>query len=165
MENLPEFWRAEVWHPLSVHMPLSTLVLSTLFFILSLILKDKKKFWFGIGAVLLIIGTIGGWIAIYTGNIADGVVSRKLCDPTVLKTHETRAYTSTWIYTGAVALLGLYHGLHALKWKRIIQIVLVVVIIAGSGFLISVGHKGATLVYQQAAGVYVPSENCAEFTE
>lgn len=35
----------------------------------------------------------------------------------------------------------------------------------GSGILIYTGHLGATLVYQQAAGVHIPSEDCSEFID
>lgn len=35
----------------------------------------------------------------------------------------------------------------------------------GSGYLVYIRHLGAQLVYQQAAGVYHPSEDCSEFNE
>jgi putative Mn2+ efflux pump MntP len=41
----------------------------------------------------------------------------------------------------------------------------VVLALVGSGFLAYTGHLGATLVYQQAAGVHIPSEDCHEFID
>ena len=46
---------------------------------------------------------------------------------------------------------------------RILKGILVFLLLAGSGTLAYVGHLGAELVYQQAAGVNIPSKDCSEF--
>src|SRR6056297_3867793 len=97
MNQLPDFWRTEIYHPLTVHLPLVALILSTFFIILSLFIK--RSHWFKMGSLLLIIGTAGAWIAVYTGNMADSVVAREICDPTVLENHENTAYLVSWIFT------------------------------------------------------------------
>ena len=115
--------------------------------------------------VLLVIGTIGLWAAIYTGDLAESIVSRQICDPTVLKAHETNAYVGGWIFSAASALIILsYYGLLR-KMKNLIHIAVVILSLVGSGFLIYTGHLGASLVYQQAAGVHIPSDDCSEFAE
>jgi uncharacterized membrane protein len=78
MNGLPEFWRTEIWHPLTVHLPLALLIIASIFKIAGLFLK--RSLWNEASAVLLAIGTVGAWIAVYTGNLADGVVSREICD-------------------------------------------------------------------------------------
>jgi len=90
MNQLPEFWRTEIWHPLSVHFPLAILLLASMFYLAGFF--SKKAFLENMSKLLIVIGTIGAWIAIYTGNLADPIVSRQICDPTVLKSHETNAY-------------------------------------------------------------------------
>ncbi len=163
MTELPEFWRTEIWHPLSVHVPLAVLILGSLFLLISLIIK--KDFWYDMSKILLIIGTLGIWITLYTGNLADSVVSRRICDPTVLKAHELNAYLVSWIFSVVSAIIVLdYFGIMK-KFKNLLKIFIVILSIAGSGFLIYTGHLGATLVYQQAAGVHIPSEDCNEFIE
>ncbi|MDT0295441.1 DUF2231 domain-containing protein [Mesonia ostreae] len=163
MNALPEFWRSEVFHPLSVHFPIALLFTALVFKCIALFYK-RETFRLG-GSILLLLGVIGSWVAIYTGNLADGIVARTLCDPTILKDHENFAYTTTWIFTVAVMLdLICYFfsqqlGTLALWVKRLTLILLLI----GNGFLMYVGHLGATLVYQQAAGVYVPTEDCQEF--
>ncbi|HKJ47718.1 MAG TPA: hypothetical protein VJ973_01440, partial [Christiangramia sp.] len=104
----------------------------------------------------------GVWISIYTGDLADGIVSRQLCDPTVLKEHENFAYTTAWIFSIALILELLTRYIDLIK-TRIVSVVLVLLMISGSVTLAYVGHLGAELVYQQAAGVNVPTEDCAEF--
>ena len=160
MDQIPDFWRTEVFHPLSVHFPIVLLLLATLFKLISL--WSSKITWDHGGRVLLVLGVIGVWISIYTGNLADGIVSRQLCDPTVLKEHENFAYTTAWIFTIAL-LIELISGYVDLLKTRITSIILVLLLLSGSATLTYVSHLGAELVYQQAAGVNVPSEDCSEF--
>ncbi|MDR5589947.1 DUF2231 domain-containing protein [Christiangramia sp. SM2212] len=160
MNELPEFFRTEVFHPLSVHFPIVLLLMATLFKLIGL--WSSKITWDHGGRFLLLLGVIGVWIAIYTGDLADGIVSRQLCDPTVLKEHENFAYTTAWIFTATLILEFLMKYVDLLK-NRITSVLLVILILAGSGTLTYVGHLGAELVYQQAAGVNIPSEDCSEF--
>ncbi len=161
MEQLPDFWRTEVLHPLFVHFPIALLIMATAFKIAALWVKGK--FLDLPASILLVVGTIGGWLAIYTGDLADGAVSRTICDPTVLKAHENNGYTMIWLFTVALFLDIIYQYKitdFKIHWAKGIIILLMIV---GSGYLGYVGYLGAQLVYQQAAGVYVPSSNCAEF--
>lgn len=163
MDQLPEFWRTEVWHPLSVHFPIALLLIALLFLVLAL--STAGHSWNKAASVLLFLGTFGAWIAIYTGNMADGIVSRQICDPTVLKDHENAAYTLAWIFTVA-SVLDITTFVRSLKRNtKILKLAVLTLMLIGSGFLIYAGHLGATLVYQQAAGVYTPSEDCREFTD
>lgn len=160
MTENPEFWRTEVFHPLSVHFPIVLLLLATLFKLIGL--WSSKITWDHGGRFLLVLGVIGVWLSIYTGDLADGIVSRQLCDPTVLKEHENFAYITAWIFTVALLIEIIMRYFDLLK-TRLFSIILVVLMLVGTGTLAYVGHLGAELVYQQAAGVNIPSEDCAEF--
>ncbi len=161
MEQVPDFWRTEVFHPLSAHFPIALLIVAFLFKIIAL--WYKREVWEHGGTVLLILGVLGIWVAIYTGNLADGVVSRKLCDPTVLKEHENMAWITAWLFTAGLAIDLLRYVKFPLFRNKVFLIVVLLILTGGTAILTYVGHLGATLVYQQAAGVYVPSGNCAEF--
>lgn len=163
MEEIPDFWRTEVFHPLSVHFPIALLL--TAFIFKLIFLKWKKEVWGLGGSILLFLGILSIWIAIYTGDLADGIVSRKLCDPTILKDHENMAWLAAWLFTASGIIDALrFAPMQFFKIKkRILNIMLVLVMAGGSGVLMYAGHLGATLVYQQAAGVYIPSKDCAEF--
>jgi len=160
MIELPDFWRTEVFHPLSVHFPIVLLLMATLFKLIGL--WSSKETWDYGGRLLLILGVIGIWISIYTGDLADGIVARQLCDPTILKDHENLAYATAWIFTSALILELLMLYIELIKTKKV-SILFVLLLLIGTGFLMYVGHLGAELVYQQAAGVNIPSGNCAEF--
>lgn len=161
MEQLPEFWRTEVWHPLSVHLPIGLLIMATIFKLISLI--AKRLVWEEGGSILLYIGTVGAWVSVYTGTLADATVTRSLCDPTVLEAHENAAYTMAWIFTIA-AIADIINWLKLFPIKKLfLKISIALLLLTGSSFLLYVGHLGASLVYQQGAGVYKPSEDCREF--
>ena len=108
-------------------------------------------------------GVITAWISVYTGEQADAVVVRSLCDPTVLEDHENTAYTLSWIFKTALLLDAAYWK-NLLNLKKLwLKFVIFIVMLVGAGFLIYTGHQGAKLVYQQGAVVYHPSEDCTGF--
>lgn len=164
MDQVPDFWRAVVFHPLSVHFPIALLLFSTFAYAVAVFLKEENRNrWLFMAQILLIAGVIGGWISIYTGNVADGEVSRTICDPPALKDHEITAYTATIIFSCSLGILILKKIFFASAITNLFTYFVLLLLLTGSGFLMYAGHLGATLVYQQAAGVYHPSENCQEF--
>lgn len=162
-----ESWlvRTEVWHALSVHFPIALLVFSTLAMLVCFIIRsDAKKYWYNAASGLLYAGCVAAWIAIYTGNLADGIVARKICDPTVLKDHEIAAQTMTYLFSAATALnLLLAFKVINTRLTKISSYIILVLMLTGSGYLLHAGHLGASLVYQQGAGVYNHSIECDDF--
>lgn len=162
---LTGFWRTEIWHPLSVHFPIALLLVSTLTMLISFFIKrDYKRHWQNAASFLLFAGCLTAWIAIYTGNLADGIVSRKICDPTVLKDHEIAGQTMTYLFTAAT-LLNILVLTNLLKSQlRTFSFYLTfLLMLTGSGILVYTGHLGASLVYQQGAGVDNHSVDCSEY--
>jgi uncharacterized membrane protein len=159
------FVRTEVWHALSVHFPIALLIFSTLAMLTSFPLKsENKQIWRKAASGLLYAGTIAAWVSIYTGNLADGIVSRKICDPTILKDHEIAAQTMTYLFTAAVVLnLIILFKIFRSPLRQIASIVILLLMIAGSGYVVYTGHLGASLVYQQGAGVYNHSVDCDDY--
>ena len=106
---MPDFWRKELWHPVTVHFPIALLLVATFFLLTSFFCKSEHKKLFSNGSfILLLLGVAGAWVGIYTGDLADGIVARKLCDPTVLKDHELAAQTMTYLFTGAGVIYVLF---------------------------------------------------------
>lgn len=115
------------------------------------------------GSFMLYAGCVCAWISMYTGDLADGVVSRKLCDPTVLKDHEIAAYNLAYSFSAAALLdLALFINLVKVK-QKLIELLLVILMLVGSGYLVYAAHLGARVVYEQAGGVNVPTGDCAGF--
>lgn len=161
MQEIPDFWRTEVLHPLSVHFPIALLLVAFLFKVIAL--QYRREVWERGGTVLLIIGVASIWIAILTGDLADGIVSRKLCDPTILKAHENMSWNAAWLFTAGLGVDLVRQLKYPVFRNLLFKFLMILLLAGGSGTLIYTGHLGATLVYQQAAGVNVPSEDCSEF--
>jgi len=167
MEPIPSMWRTELWHPLSVHFPIALLIFATLFILASYLMPSRWKDKFSTtGFFMLVPGAILVWWAVYSGTLADNIVGRHVCDPTVLEDHERFAYITAWLFSLA-ALIEIAIRVKSLfksdKIKRYLLTISLIFLLAGSVSMSYVGHLGAKLVYQQAAGVHQPSEDCAEF--
>lgn len=158
------FWRTEIWHPLSVHFPIALLIIATITQSAALLLRTaSQSFWQRAATYLLFLGVLTAWFGIYTGQQADGIVARKICDPTVLKEHEIAAFNSAYLFSAAAALtLALQTPL--LKTRPfILRLLVFLLMAAGTVFLVRAGHLGASVVYQQAGGVQVPQADCSDF--
>lgn len=161
---MPEFWRTEVFHALSVHFPIVLLLMATLINVVCLFIKSRGKIpWIWMASICLWVGTVAAWVSIFTGNAAESIVNREVCDPTMVKAHQTNAMVTGYIFLAATVIdIGIM-WFRRLPLVNYIKAVVIILMFIGSGFLTYSGHLGAKLVYQQGAGVYVPSENCEEF--
>ncbi|MDO8993079.1 DUF2231 domain-containing protein [Daejeonella sp.] len=159
-----DFWRIDNWHPLSVHFPVAFLSFATILFVVALILKgDKELFLKNCGAFLLYTGSVAAWISIYTGDISESAVARKICDPTVLKAHEIAAYTMAYFFSAASILnLMLHFNILTGKLVLLLRYMVVLLMLAGTGYLVYVGHLGSSLVYDQGADVKNHVVDCGE---
>lgn len=160
-------WRTELWHPMVVHFPIVLLLGATLLHILWYFCSSATaRFVKKMSRVLLYAGTVAVWITIYTGTLADSIVTRTLCDPTVLESHENTAFTVGYLFSAAT-LLDLIHFIPLKIFDKIKNKfkgwIVTLLLIAGSLYLGYAAHLGATLVYQQSAAVYQPTEGCTEF--
>jgi uncharacterized membrane protein len=157
-----DFMRTEIWHALSVHFPVALLLASTLTLLISFFLNAEKGWhWQNTASGLLFAGCVAAWISVYTGNLADGIVARKICDPTILKDHEIAGQAMTYLFTSA-ALVNILLFFNVLKSgiRRIFIWIILGLMLTGSGYLIYAGHLGASLVYEQGAGVKNHSVDC-----
>lgn len=164
MTEVPGMWRAELWHPLTVHLPIGLILIGAITGICSVIPQIGKKYTFLKPAtkLLLSIGVPLIWLAIWTGNEAYEIVGRDLCDPTVKNDHEYFGYFLGWSFTIGSLLFFLTEIFND-TIKRYVKIISAATLLL-SFFLVGyVGHLGAKLVYQQGAAVYQPSEDCKEF--
>ncbi len=159
-------WRPELWHVLCLHLPLVTLVLASLAWLLRMAFRSapRRTFLTLLMQVMLAIGVPGAWIAIFTGENAYNVVVRTICDPPVLQAHQWWSYASTISYSVALACV------LANRWipfglRRLSGFLAGILMLAGGAGLMYAGHLGASVVYQQGGGTYKPSADCTEFAQ
>ncbi|HKL38098.1 MAG TPA: DUF2231 domain-containing protein [Bacteroidales bacterium] len=169
MESLPSMWRTELMHPLFVHFPIALLIFATL-----ALLVVRLNLWprhqasiRGGGLLMLFSGVVLAWVSVYSGVQADGVVGREVCDPTVLEDHERLAFGASYLFSAAAIIEIAGSLLQKQKWypaiRRFLVAGVLILHLLGAATIGYVGHLGAKLVYQQAAAVHQPSEDCSEF--
>ena len=166
MDPLPSMWRTELWHPLLVHFPIALLLVGTALRLVGELRRrwSPSSFLVPGGRLLLVLGTLGAWAAVYTGTWADAAVARSLCDPTVVEAHETWGYRVGYLFSAGLLVDGVLWLRRSGAWvRRGLLTVFVLVLLGGSTGLGYVGHLGAKLVYQQAAAVHQPGADCADF--
>ncbi|MBD3617676.1 MAG: hypothetical protein HUJ22_14050 [Gracilimonas sp.] len=167
MSEIPSIWRTELWHPMMVHFPIVLLLGAALLRIIHpLFSSGNARFIKNMSRVSLYTGILSVWITIYTGTLADSIVTRTLCDPTVLEAHENAAFTVGYFFSAAVLL----DVIDFISWKKLAIIknkfkgwLITLLLVVGSLYLGYTAHLGASLVYQQSAAVYQPTEGCTEF--
>lgn len=167
MSELPSMWRTELWHPMIVHFPIVLLLGAALLRIIKPVFSSgQARFIINMSRVFLYSGALSVWVTIYTGTLADSIVTRTLCDPTVLETHENAAFTVGYLFSAAAFL----DVLDFISWEKLEVVkhkfkgwLITGLLVAGSLYLGYTAHLGASLVYQQGAAVYQPSEGCVEF--
>lgn len=169
--TIPSLWRIELLHPLLVHLPIGLLLFGSVCGLLSEVRRFKSRTNpdDSLLRLLLVPGAAFAWGAVYTGSMAEDVVNRKICDPTVTARHEDLALIAVYIFTAAAVLVLVRAPLlrrccraagHA---AMALSLGLILLLCTGSYYLINAAHLGASLVYLQAAGVYQPSQSCNEF--
>lgn len=171
MEQLPGMWRTEVIHPLFVHFPIALLLIGSLVLVArraNLFPAHTQKLHFT-ALLMLTIGTLGAWAAVITGQMAYKVVGRTLCDPTVVHSHETFAKLTAILFT-AITIIEFANSKYKKGYfiknrslRKGLGILCIVMALSGVVTISYTGHLGGKLVYQQAAAVHVPSEDCTEF--
>lgn len=158
-EGLETMWRIELLHPATVHAPVVLTFIGAAFWGLGLLgARWRRLRSFALPATVLLVmaaGTAG--TAVLTGFWADEVVGRSLYDPRPLKDHENLAETVTWLLV-AVAAVELVRWVPRLKGTaRVVATAAVGVgLLAACGLMAWTAHLGASLVYQQGAGVIMP---------
>lgn len=154
--------RPEVWHALSVHFPIALLPVATIAMFVSFFRRgDSRTHWQFASILLLALGTAMAWVAVSTGDSAEGLVARKICDPTVLKSHEIAGENTAWLFTAALMMLLMFRTTIVRPALRTVSLYLAfILMLTGIGFLVYTGHVGASLVYEQGAGVKGHNVDC-----
>lgn len=155
-------WRTELFHPLIVHLPVVTLLIGSVAGLLRFLTKGNNEFLGKLTFVMLVIGVISGWAGIYSGQLAYNVEVRKICDPKVLQNHQYWSYVSLIVYTVVLIIKMLKKYIAAFN-AVIINVLIVILLIAGGIALGYAGHLGASVVYEQGAGVHKPADDCSDY--
>lgn len=97
-------------HPIFVHFPIALLSVYTLMEMMPLPVLTRQQWWFYTKAVLLFTGTIGGFAAQQTGELAEEGF-RGTPTMALVELHSTYATATLWVFCVLSAL-------YLLEWMR-----------------------------------------------
>ena len=140
-------------HPAVVHFPIVLILLGTLAAVVAVVWRQWRLP--ALAAALLVLGALGGWAALATGESDGGLVENTSAGVTaLLEEHENWAKRTL---TAAVLAAAMALG-SAVLWRfpRVARGVAVAAALAAgtaSWTVYETGHRGGALVYQHGAGV------------
>lgn len=82
-------------HPLFVHFPIALLTVYALMEIIWYKKLTTQDWWWKLKAMLLVLGTIGGFLALQTGELAEELRGNN----SVIEIHSTYATITVWIFS------------------------------------------------------------------
>ena len=151
---LPEW---EGLHPLVVHLPIGLLMVAPLFVLLGFLPRVGNGFRLS-ALLLFVLGTIGAYVAIESGEASAEIISFTPEARETLERHAELAETARLLFT---VLTVFYGAVLALPWfvrkvwrkemPRVVSNVLLALVIVAGGLCMNVlanaGHLGGRLVY------------------
>jgi uncharacterized membrane protein len=142
-------------HPLVVHFPIALLLVAPVLVALGAALKRGRGTFFLSALVLMLIGTIGTYVALSTGEAGEGLAETVAGAEALLEQHEELAKTTAAIFTGLTVLFaGIVFGPPLLR-RRLEGGALAATLAAffalylvGAGALVNTAHAGGRLVHE-----------------
>ncbi len=162
-------------HPLVVHFPIALLITAPALIVLGLIVRPWARGLYAGGLVMVVLGTIGAWVALSSGSAAERAVIGSQALEDVLHRHEELANSATAWFIGCTLGLGVLLGA-GWKWGakpggRLPRWVCVAAMLAyllahawGVSLLSRAGHEGGRLVHELGvrAGAAMPGMDDGE---
>lgn len=147
-------------HPIFVHFPIALLSIYTLMEILHLPIFRRQPWWFYTKAVLLFVGTAGGFAAQQTGELAEEGF-RGTSTMALVELHSTYATATLWVFCVLSALyllewlrrenmwmnITVMHILYKIETTLFRSPILILAAIAGLLLVTITGALGGALVY------------------
>ncbi len=141
----------ELLHPIINHFTIAFLFVGVIVKLIGFFCRKKPIYpkVLSFSRILLTIGVGFAVCSIITGEIADDIVEKQLCELDVLQIHEKIAYATASAFVPALILDWLR------KWapKKWLTFVSSILYICATGLLILLGALGGDVVYSQGGAV------------
>lgn len=153
-------------HPLIIHFPIALLMVAPLFVLAGLVCKDCGK-WIHLAALaLMVMGTLGAFVAVSTGEAAAELALRTPAVEAALEHHEEMAETTQVVFA---ILTSIYALLVIVPWAMRKPLPARVLIPAHGAFvllfggslvlLVNTAHQGGLLVHEYGVHAMLRTES------
>jgi len=136
-------------HPALVHTPIALLLFSLIF---ELVGRATDLAWWRKAAMaMLVIGALGAWAAVFSGNAAEEVAEEQGVPHELIEAHESGGQLTAWVATAAVAARALAGRAGAAR-AAVAGLALALHVLAAAAVGMT-GYRGGVLVHEHGAGV------------
>lgn len=153
--------RSELIHPMLVHYPIALIGLALITYCGTFLFRQawfETTFRVCLYGALVLVGA-----ALFTGDFAEDIVKRSLCNIRILSEHDEHAHQTLYVLLAALVIDSAIY-LSRLKkpnFQIILRIVLLLLLLAANASLVITGHYGSKLVYEQGAAVQGAKLDCS----
>lgn len=141
-------------HPVVVHTPIALIITSLLFDIIGR--ATDLAWWRKAAFAMLVVGVIGAWGAVWTGNASEEAVEEQGVPHEVIEAHESAGIFTQWM--GTIAVVGRLLETRPGAARGLVSIAaLLAHLLAATGAGLA-GFRGGILVYEHGAGVEMTSD-------
>jgi len=156
MQALPPIPGWTELHPLIIHFPIALLLVAPLFIVAGIVVNPQKGRPFLIAALtLMVLGTVGAFFAIATGEAAGEIIERTPAVKAVLGTHEELAEMTRIVFSVLTVLFAAILFLPRLLKRdassltaRILPLAFLLFYSTGAIILVNTAHNGGRLVHE-----------------
>ena len=162
MFGFPPIPPLEGMHPIVVHFPIGILLSAWLPMLVALIDKKRRNTWLASAFMLLLVGTIGTFAAVFTGEATEDAVgaTSQLVENAIHEHEEAGELARNLFVAATIVFLAVW-----LTWAKISEKKKAMVAVAGGALvavsygvaalaLANAGHLGGVLVHQH--GIHAP---------
>lgn len=142
-------------HPIIVHFPIALLLVAPVLILLGSFLPNKSRPILISAFVLMLIGTVGAWIAVSTGESAGEFAEQMANVEAVLENHKELAETTATVFTALTAIFGVVVFAPMIFRKELSRKIIIPLNLAfllfysaGAILLINTAHEGGRLVHE-----------------
>lgn len=152
-------------HPLVIHFPIALLMTAPIFVVLGLAIPRIGKWFHWSALLLMVLGTVGAWVAVATGEAAGELAQRTPAISEVLERHEELAEMTRTFFT--ILTLGFAAFLIVplvrkkdFSCKVSMAVVLPFLLLYGGAMLslVNTAHNGGLLVHEYGVHAMLPLE-------
>jgi uncharacterized membrane protein len=159
---IPTDWSA--LHPLVVHFPIALLIVAPLLVVIAMLARSNRRPYLVSALVLMVMGTIGTWVAVSTGKAAGELAESAPALAAAVERHEELAEATRTAFT-AITLVFAAILVVPMLLKRKPEgalfvgslAVFLVVYLVGAGLLANAAHEGGMLVHGDASATAATS--------
>lgn len=158
MFTLPPIPPYEALHPIVVHFPIALLLTAWLPMLIAIIHKKHRNTWLASTALLLIVGTIGAFAAVITGEAAEDVVATtsQTIENAIHDHEETAELARNLFIAATIIFLASWATCTRLKEKKKPIFAIAAATLTAASYaaaslaLANAAHQGGVLVHQHA---------------